>query len=298
MNRKVALLAVLAGLSVVLVGCMMMAPTPLNVGIQMPNQAIVGEEISFTSNVGGCQQCQEAYYEYEWQFGDGAMSMAQNPTHTYGAAGTYSVALSVIARCSNGRTIGCGDATSTIVIVEPTPGPIPEPMPPCPTPCPPPCPPPCPVPPEPEPQPEPEPLPPDPCDVPPIVDVPVSREYPVIAINFQLIAYQPNIHSGGCHLEDMRRVIIVFENLSSHEVVASFDTWEQQPDSNPIPTNGRLLVNLPPGDYQVRGVGWNMCDTCPVNKVKAERLAVAFGIKSVPGGLTCEFAHNFKVIGS
>jgi len=146
---------------------------------------------------------------------------------------------------------------------------------------------------------EPPPPPPvDPCDMPPVVDVPVSSEYPNMAINFQLVAYQPNVHSGGYHPEDMRRVIVVFEKLASHEVVANFDTWEQQPNSRPIPANGRLLVSLSPGEYQVRGIGWNMCDTCPVNRLADYRIKALFGIKSVPGGLTCEFAHNFRVVDS
>lgn len=32
---------------------------------------------------------------YSWTFGDGGTSTAQNPTHTYGAPGTYDVTLTV-----------------------------------------------------------------------------------------------------------------------------------------------------------------------------------------------------------
>src|SRR5207244_13079388 len=32
---------------------------------------------------------------YSWTFGDGATSTAQNPSHPYGAAGTYTVGLTV-----------------------------------------------------------------------------------------------------------------------------------------------------------------------------------------------------------
>lgn len=52
---------------------------------------------------------------YNWDFGDGNTSTAQNPTHTYAAPGTYNVTLQV----SNGT--GCSDNITQQVTVEPDP---------------------------------------------------------------------------------------------------------------------------------------------------------------------------------
>ena len=48
-----------------------------------------------------------------WNFGDGATSTAQNPSHQYTAAGQYTVALTVT---------GSGDETANVVIAGPPPG--------------------------------------------------------------------------------------------------------------------------------------------------------------------------------
>ncbi len=46
-----------------------------------------------------------------WEFGDGATSIAQNPTHTYASPGTYAVDLTITS------SEGCVDASSKLVVV-------------------------------------------------------------------------------------------------------------------------------------------------------------------------------------
>lgn len=52
---------------------------------------------------------------WNWDFGDGNTSTAQNPQHTYGSPGTYTVNLIVT------NNYGCKDTNSTTVIVNPLP---------------------------------------------------------------------------------------------------------------------------------------------------------------------------------
>jgi len=64
--------------------------------------------VSFTGSASGGT----APYSYSWNFGDGsATSTAQNPTHTYGAAGTYTAKLTVTDSASPANT-----ATSTVTV--------------------------------------------------------------------------------------------------------------------------------------------------------------------------------------
>lgn len=64
------------------------AVTPLTVSF---TKQVTQLAVNFTSNVdGGMGQL-----TYAWRFGDGATSTAEAPTHTYAAAGTYSVELTV-----------------------------------------------------------------------------------------------------------------------------------------------------------------------------------------------------------
>jgi uncharacterized lipoprotein YddW (UPF0748 family) len=44
-------------------------------------------------------------YNYEWQFGDNATSTSQNPIHTYGSAGNYTITLTVTDSMSNKSTV-------------------------------------------------------------------------------------------------------------------------------------------------------------------------------------------------
>jgi PKD repeat protein len=52
-----------------------------------------------------------APYTYGWNFGDGSTSTAQNPSHTYGSAGTYTATLTVADSSSPAKT-----ATSTVTL--------------------------------------------------------------------------------------------------------------------------------------------------------------------------------------
>lgn len=54
---------------------------------------------------------------YSWDFGDGGSSLAQNPSHTYTAAGTYTVTLTV-SNVSGSDTTTCG---ACITVVDPPP---------------------------------------------------------------------------------------------------------------------------------------------------------------------------------
>ncbi len=71
-------------------------------------QAYIGEDIYFTN---------ETYnaIEYEWDFGDGYISNAVHPVHSYSASGTYEVILTAYS-----RTGAIDRAYQTITIVSPT----------------------------------------------------------------------------------------------------------------------------------------------------------------------------------
>lgn len=60
-----------------------------------PDNPAVGQEVAFTSKVTDPATPPLTPYTYAWVFGDDGTSTAQNPTHTYAAAGTYTVVLSV-----------------------------------------------------------------------------------------------------------------------------------------------------------------------------------------------------------
>lgn len=60
-----------------------------------PDNPAVGQEVAFTSKVTDPATPPLTPYTYAWAFGDDGTSTAQNPTHTYAAAGTYTVVLSV-----------------------------------------------------------------------------------------------------------------------------------------------------------------------------------------------------------
>ncbi len=71
-------------------------------------EAYIGEEIYFTN---------ESYnsVEYEWDFGDGYISNAVHPVHSYSASGTFEVMLTAYSRT------GVSDkAYQTITVVSPT----------------------------------------------------------------------------------------------------------------------------------------------------------------------------------
>ena len=79
-----------------------------------PAQPEVGQEVQFTdrSTGGG------TITSWEWDFGDGTTSTEQNPTHTYSAAGEYTVTLTVTDDTGASDT-----ASKTITVVEEGAGP-------------------------------------------------------------------------------------------------------------------------------------------------------------------------------
>ena len=73
------------------------ASTVIHVGVApdaaftaKPIYALVGEDVIFTNGSTGTEPL-----SYEWDFGDGATSTEENPTHAYAAEGDYTVTLSV-----------------------------------------------------------------------------------------------------------------------------------------------------------------------------------------------------------
>jgi PKD repeat protein len=102
--------------------------TSISVALAQPNVAIStspsapipGTTVQFNSNA-------TTYFpgsgpaSFAWTFGDGGVSALANPTHSYGAVGTYGVGLSVTD--NKGRT-GTGSATVTVVAVTPPASPI------------------------------------------------------------------------------------------------------------------------------------------------------------------------------
>ncbi len=63
-----------------------------------PTEPAVGQEVAFTSQVTDPATPPLTPYTYRWTFGDGGTSAEANPRHTYAAAGTYTVVLSVTNR--------------------------------------------------------------------------------------------------------------------------------------------------------------------------------------------------------
>ncbi|MDD5453456.1 MAG: PKD domain-containing protein [Candidatus Bipolaricaulis sp.] len=76
-----------------------------------PTAPMAGQEITFTSQVTDPADPPLTPYTYAWDFGDGAKSSETNPKHTYSAAGTFKVKLSVTNK--NGET---GSAEKTVTV--------------------------------------------------------------------------------------------------------------------------------------------------------------------------------------
>ncbi len=71
-----------------------------------PKPVIAGQLVTFTDLSGGAPTA------WAWDFGDGATSGVQNPTHTFGSAGTYQVTLTA-------STVGGSDSRTISVLVRP-----------------------------------------------------------------------------------------------------------------------------------------------------------------------------------
>lgn len=86
--RIIGILAVLAGLGWILAGC---------VGITLPTAAFTASPTvgSAALTVQFTDQSAGNVSDWLWDFGDGATSTEQNPTHTYTTAGIYTVSLTV-----------------------------------------------------------------------------------------------------------------------------------------------------------------------------------------------------------
>jgi PKD repeat protein len=81
---------------------------PLSCDAGGPYSGQTGSPVQFSgSATGGTPP-----YTWAWQFGDGATSTDQNPTHTYSAPGTYQVHLTVT---DSAQATASDDATATIV---------------------------------------------------------------------------------------------------------------------------------------------------------------------------------------
>jgi PKD repeat protein len=85
-----------------------------NVTISVELEALAGTSASsgsapLTVSFVGQAQGGTPPYRYEWSFGDGASSIAQDPRHTYNETGQYTVVLTVLDRDAN-------RSTSTLVI--------------------------------------------------------------------------------------------------------------------------------------------------------------------------------------
>jgi len=71
-----------------------------------PTSATHGQSVSFSS------ACSMNASSYEWDFGDGTKSTDANPTHTYAAAGTYTVKM--MAMSKNGKKMN--DTSKSITV--------------------------------------------------------------------------------------------------------------------------------------------------------------------------------------
>jgi formylglycine-generating enzyme required for sulfatase activity len=77
-----------------------------------PTSPGVGAAVQFTDTSSGVPT------SWSWSFGDGGTSAAQNPTHAYATAGTFTVSLTVsntLGWNTTTRTVTCGGSTQTSV---------------------------------------------------------------------------------------------------------------------------------------------------------------------------------------
>src|SRR5262249_31669320 len=76
---------------------------------------VVGSPISFSGSATDPSSVDTAAgFKYSWNFGDGGTSAVQNPTHTYGNAGTYTVTLTVTDKDGGSKSV-----TTTATVTAP-----------------------------------------------------------------------------------------------------------------------------------------------------------------------------------
>jgi hypothetical protein len=86
-------------------------PSEVHAHANGPYSGVIGVPIQFTGTADGGVEP----YTYAWQFGDGASSSDQNPTHAYASAGDFTAILTVTD--DNGAT---GQDTATVTVAGPT----------------------------------------------------------------------------------------------------------------------------------------------------------------------------------
>ncbi|MBL7798809.1 MAG: PKD domain-containing protein [Saprospiraceae bacterium] len=83
-------------------------PRPTPTITANPNPVCAGQPVAFTG-------AGPSIISWLWNFGDGSSNGAQNPSHTYLTAGTYTVSLAVV------NSLGCKDTAYASVVVHPAP---------------------------------------------------------------------------------------------------------------------------------------------------------------------------------
>lgn len=83
--------------------------------ITVPATAKVAEQVTFDVSVTDPDQPEGTAFTYAWDFGDGTTSTAKNPTHTYNAAGTFTVSLVV----TDDKEAPSAEVTKDIVVSGP-----------------------------------------------------------------------------------------------------------------------------------------------------------------------------------
>lgn len=85
-------------------GC---SPTPVANFSGSPTSGVAPLAVNFTDLSTGSPS------SWSWNFGDGGTSTAQNPSHTYAAAGTYNVTLTITNACGSDNEVKNGYVTVT-----------------------------------------------------------------------------------------------------------------------------------------------------------------------------------------
>ena len=88
------------------------------VSLAAPGSGAVGSTVSFLASATSPNPAdQKAGFTYSWNFGDGGTTSGASPSHTYAAAGTYSV--SVTATDKDG---GVSTPATSLITISPAAG--------------------------------------------------------------------------------------------------------------------------------------------------------------------------------